>query len=765
MFPLASSKLRRHKKNKQSHNNERTTTNIHQPQFQLKVRRGNESETQEVPLWIPLSIMAEGAATSCGASIYNAQIASSVIIGHGNVVANRYHTAQRCSLSRKVDAFGEVTVAAKISALSLLRSGESVQSSKAVEDAVLGWGGFLLAYVYANKLIILDGIAEEGSTTLGGNDEHNPLWQASLDAVSRDDDYSNMTIPSGHSQPQKTTSKNKPIVDYYKTNVGNIPIINNDIYLVSQKGVQKGEKKIIPLQEEEDVSAGGRVSLTDRISSALFNDGQLVKDVLSWEDKNEDVSSTNKNRNGMIDVASTDDSSNGDDGQEQYINGGILSPPTNFNNDNNNKSTRKIGSKHLSKKEMIGISSMALLLILAVGLGLTIRNSLLNRASLNQSNDNWNWYEEACDGDGGYIDIGSYYSTKSSKSTTRSTSTSKSSKSPTRSPSPSIYTESSSKSNKSTRSPSLSKSSKSMSALRHLVLSRGDDEEEELLPALPMLTRRHIVKDGMINSDKSMETDEEFTGRGGLRRRHHRDLHNSHDNCECDDDESKSDELIRHLAETKLLPEAESEAVEYEVGEERDLSEASSYTLLPEAETEPVEYDIGDDKRHLASKCKCTSKTTSYTSSSNSTTYGSKSSKNSTDSSRDSYDYSSKSNKNRTDYSYDYSSKSNKDDTALPDYDDVSGRKTKCSKSSYTKPSTKSSKSKSKSSKSALPSAQPSASSQPSESSRPSSQPSAQPSVNPSTSDQPSEQPSSQPSAIPSYEPSISYRPTTDTLR
>jgi len=59
MFSLASSKLRRHKKkNKQSHNNERTTTNNHQPEFQLKVRRGNESEIQEVPLWIPLSIMA-----------------------------------------------------------------------------------------------------------------------------------------------------------------------------------------------------------------------------------------------------------------------------------------------------------------------------------------------------------------------------------------------------------------------------------------------------------------------------------------------------------------------------------------------------------------------------------------------------------------------------------------------------------------------------------------------------------------------------------
>ena len=672
MFSLASSKLRRHKKkNKQSHNNERTTTNNHQPEFQLKVRRGNESEIQEVPLWIPLSIMAESAAISCGASIHNAQIASSVIIGHGNVVANRYHHAQRGSLSRKADAFGEITVAAKISALSLLRSGESIQSSKAVEDAVLGWGGFLLAYVYANELITLDGIAEEGSTTPGGNDEHNPLWQASLDAVSRNDDYSNMTIPSGHSQPQNTTSKNKPIVDYYKTNVGRVPIIGNDIYLVSQKGVQKGEKKIIPVQEEEDVSAGGRVSLTDRISSALFNDGQLVKDVLSWEDKNEDVSSTNKNRNAMIDVASTD-SSNGDDGQEQYINGGILSPPTTSANIKNNKPTRKIGSKHLSKKEMIGISAMALLLILAVGLGL--RNSLLNRASsLNQSNDNWKWYEEACDGDGGYIDIGSYYSTKSSKSTTRPPSTSKSSKSPTRSPSPSIYTESSSKSSKSTRSPSFSKSSKSMSALRHLALSRSDDEEEELLPTLPMLTRRHIVKDEMINSDKTLvDTVEDFTGRGGLRRRHHRDLHSSHDNCECDDDESKSDELIRHL----LLPEAESETVEYEVGEERsDLSEASAYTLLPEAETEPVVYDIGDDKRHLASKCKCTSKTTS----SNSTTYGSKSSKNSTDSSTDWYDYSSKSNKNSTDYSYDYASKSNKADTALPDYDDVSDRKTKVS--------------------------------------------------------------------------------------
>ena len=80
-------------------------------------------------------------------------------------------------------------MAAKISALSLLRGGESVQSSKAVEDAVLGWGGFLFSYVYANKVITLDGIAEDGGTTTqGGNyDEHNPLWQASLDAASRDE--------------------------------------------------------------------------------------------------------------------------------------------------------------------------------------------------------------------------------------------------------------------------------------------------------------------------------------------------------------------------------------------------------------------------------------------------------------------------------------------------------------------------------------------------------------------------------------------------
>ena len=74
----------------------------------MKVRRrGNE--IQEVPLWIPLSIMAETAAISSGVSSNNAQIASSVIIGHGNVVANRYHnhTQRDSSLStRKADALG-----------------------------------------------------------------------------------------------------------------------------------------------------------------------------------------------------------------------------------------------------------------------------------------------------------------------------------------------------------------------------------------------------------------------------------------------------------------------------------------------------------------------------------------------------------------------------------------------------------------------------------------------------------------------------------
>jgi len=56
MFSLASSKLRRHKKNNQSHNNERTTTNNHQPEFQLKVRRGNDIDDEggsEEPLELP----------------------------------------------------------------------------------------------------------------------------------------------------------------------------------------------------------------------------------------------------------------------------------------------------------------------------------------------------------------------------------------------------------------------------------------------------------------------------------------------------------------------------------------------------------------------------------------------------------------------------------------------------------------------------------------------------------------------------------------
>ena len=108
-------------------------------EFLVRIKRGNEAEAQ-VPIWIPLSIIAKGAAISHGTSAHVAQSAVDAIIGYGGVVANR-------SRGRYVDAMGEVSMASKVSALALTKAGGSDEAALAVQRAVLGWGGYLVAYI------------------------------------------------------------------------------------------------------------------------------------------------------------------------------------------------------------------------------------------------------------------------------------------------------------------------------------------------------------------------------------------------------------------------------------------------------------------------------------------------------------------------------------------------------------------------------------------------------------------------------------------
>ena len=200
-------------------------------EFLVRIKRGNEAEAQ-VPLWIPLSIIAKGAAISHGTSAHVAQSAVDAIIGYGGVVANR-------SRGRYVDAMGEVSMASKVSALALTKAGGSDEAALAVQRAVLGWGGYLVAYIYANNVVVLDdssssitderyGHHQKRNRREGGSEaRHNPLWRASLAAFLRSSstatskadsrDYSTMTIPSSCS---RAIHERKSIVDYYETNVG-----------------------------------------------------------------------------------------------------------------------------------------------------------------------------------------------------------------------------------------------------------------------------------------------------------------------------------------------------------------------------------------------------------------------------------------------------------------------------------------------------------------------------------------------------------------
>ena len=194
-------------------------------EFRVRIKRGNEDEVQ-VPIWIPLSIIAKGAAISHGTSSYAAEAVVDAVIGHGGVVANRSRGG------RYVDAMGEVSVASKVSALALSKAGGSNEAATAVENAVLGWGGYLVAFIYANNVVILDGNSNgipdgyasqsgtrngrrEGYTNRDTARAHNPLWKVSLETFSSSSSSSssnmNNNIPTSYPKPNDG-KEDEPIV-------------------------------------------------------------------------------------------------------------------------------------------------------------------------------------------------------------------------------------------------------------------------------------------------------------------------------------------------------------------------------------------------------------------------------------------------------------------------------------------------------------------------------------------------------------------------
>lgn len=114
----------------------------HSQEFLLRVKHGNEEEAL-IPIWIPLSILAKGAAISSGANEDLGELVSSVVIGHGNMVARRQSTQQHV----KVDTFREVLLAAKISALTLLQANANAEAANAVECVVMEGAQQLLANI------------------------------------------------------------------------------------------------------------------------------------------------------------------------------------------------------------------------------------------------------------------------------------------------------------------------------------------------------------------------------------------------------------------------------------------------------------------------------------------------------------------------------------------------------------------------------------------------------------------------------------------
>ena len=382
-------------------------------EFLVRIKRGNEAEAQ-VPIWIPLSIIAKGAAISHGTSAHVAQSAVDAIIGYGGVVANR-------SRGRYVDAMGEVSMASKVSALALTKAGGSDEAALAVQRAVLGWGGYLVAYIYANNVVVLYdssssitderyGHHQKRNRREGGSEaRHNPLWRASLAAFLRSSstatskadsrDYSTMTIPSSCS---RAIHERKSIVDYYETNVGKIPLIGSDIYIIPENQVKLGERQLIPLDARGIPSFSSAEGISSvRMKELCKSSNGDVSLSLHSSDKNLRVDEVLHNL--QIEQQCRIGNKSMAENKESSVDIEMIQS-------NNKQIHPTFMSKLSTKKNMIGLLILALIAIIAVTLGVGLKslseeskvstfNSDLGDTNITVSNElevisEWEWEHE-----------------------------------------------------------------------------------------------------------------------------------------------------------------------------------------------------------------------------------------------------------------------------------------------------------------------------------------------------------------------------------
>lgn len=122
------------------------------PEFQVRVQ-GPDGKFAEIPIWVPLSIMAASAARTAGANESIAQAVSEAVISHGNVIAQK---RSRAGPSVSVDVMGEITLASRRASHVFMMAGGSQQAAHSVEEAMQGGGRLLVPSLNSNQAIKLD---------------------------------------------------------------------------------------------------------------------------------------------------------------------------------------------------------------------------------------------------------------------------------------------------------------------------------------------------------------------------------------------------------------------------------------------------------------------------------------------------------------------------------------------------------------------------------------------------------------------------------
>lgn len=117
--------------------------------------QGPDGRSVNIPIWIPLSIMAETAARNAGQSNSVAQAVAVAVIGHGNLIAQRQYMASPNTVG-STDVMGQITMAARRASHALVRAGGSPRAATVVEEAVVGGGALLVPSLSSKEVIRLE---------------------------------------------------------------------------------------------------------------------------------------------------------------------------------------------------------------------------------------------------------------------------------------------------------------------------------------------------------------------------------------------------------------------------------------------------------------------------------------------------------------------------------------------------------------------------------------------------------------------------------